>query len=89
MKHTLALIVPEDINPNKKVWFHGPTVEDVLQQLHEWAFFENDAAELDSCTFQLDGDHRLYEFKEVPFHYCFDHGRISVDELLEEVCYEE
>ena len=88
-KKKLVLIVPEEIRASKEVWFKGDSVDEVLKKLHEWAFFEQDASEIDGCTFQIEGDKRLYEFNGVMFHYCFDHGRMSVEELLEEVCYEE
>lgn len=85
----LALIVPEEIRANCEVWFKGDSVEDVLKKLHEWAFFEQDFNKIEGCTFQIEGDGRLYEFNGAMFHYCFDKGRIGVEELLEEVCYEE
>lgn len=85
----LVLIVPETIRVNCEVWFKGESVESVLRQLHEWAFYEQDFAEIDGCTFQIAGDDRLYEFNGNYFHYCFDHGRMSVEQLLEACCYEE
>lgn len=85
----LALIVPEEIRANCEVWFKGGSVEDVLKKLHEWAFFEQYFNDIDGCTFQIADDDRLFEFNETMFHYCFDKGRIGVEELLENVCYEE
>ena len=85
----LVLIVPEEIRTNCEVWFKGETKEEVLKKLHDWVFFEQDFTEIDGCTFQISGDRRLYEFNGDMFHYCFDKGRIGVEELLEEVCYEE
>lgn len=73
----------------KKVWFGDKSVEDVVRDLHEWAFFENDFTEIEGCTFQIDGDSRLFNFIGTYFHYCFDHGRINVDELLDMVCCKE
>lgn len=73
----------------KKVWFGDKSVEDVVRDLHEWAFFENDFTEIEGCTFQIDGDSRLFNFIGTYFHYCFDHGRIGVDELLDMVCCKE
>ena len=87
-KTSLALVVPECISSSKEIQFCGRDVEDVLKQLHDWAFFEKDFTKLEGCTFQITGDSRLYEFSSTFFHYCFDHGRISVDELLEHCCYE-
>ena len=85
----LALIVPEEIRVNCEVWFKGESKQDVLKQLHEWAFFEQDFTKIEGCTFHIEGDRRLYEFNGSYFHYCFDHGRINVEELLDIVCYEE
>lgn len=73
----------------KEVWFGDKSVEDVVRDLHEWAFFENDFTEIEGCTFQIDGDSRLFNFIGTYFHYCFDHGRINVDELLDMVCCKE
>lgn len=84
----LVLVVPEEIRVNCEVWFKGESKEDVLKQLHDWAFFEQDFTEIDGCTFQIEGDSRLYEFNGSYFHYCFDHGRINVEKLLDIVCYE-
>ena len=69
--------------------FNGDSVEDVVRALHEWAFFENDFTEIEGCTFQIDGDSRLFNFIGTYFHYCFDHGRINADELLDMVCCKE
>lgn len=85
----LALIVPEKIRTNCEVWFKGETREEVLKKLHDWVFFEQDLTKIDGCTFQISGDDRLFAFNGTMFHYCFDKGCISVEEMLENVCYEE
>lgn len=85
----ISLVVPEKIRVNCEVWFKGESVEEALKKLHEWAFFEQDFTEIEGCTFQISGDERLFEFASYPFHACFDHGGISVDKLLDAVCYEE
>ena len=87
-QNALVLLVPEWISSSREVWFYGYSVENILKQLHEWAFFGQDFNEIDGCTFQISGDPRLYEFNGTMFHYCFDKGRIGVEELLENVCYE-
>lgn len=84
----LALIVPEEIRANCEVWFNSDSLENVLKKLHEWAFFEQDFTKIDGCTFQISGDGRLFAFNGTMFHYCFDKGRIGVEKLLENVCYE-
>lgn len=84
----ITLVVPEKIRVNCEVWFKGDTVEEGLRKLHEWAFFEQDFTELEGCTFQIGGDARLFEFNGTIFHYCFDKGRISVDNLLDKCYYE-
>ena len=81
----VVLIVPEEIRANGLVWFKGENVEEALKKLHEWAFFEQDFTKIEGCTFQISGDERLFEFASYPFHACFDHGRISVDKLLDTV----
>ena len=84
----IALVVPEKIRVNCEVWLKGDTLEEALRKLHEWAFFEQDFAELEGCAFQIEGDTRLFEFNGTMFHYCFAKGRISVDDLLDKCCYE-
>lgn len=85
---TLALVVPEAIHPHKQVFFHGESVEEVLKELHDWAFFEQDFTQIEGCTFQVTDLPGLYEFSGTYFHYCLDKGRIDVEELLETVKYE-
>ena len=85
----VSLVVPEKIRVNCEVWFTGDSVEESLRKLHEWVFFEHDFTEIEGCPFQISEDERLFEFASYPFHACFDHGKISVDELLDTVCYEE
>ena len=87
-KITLALVVPEHINPYREVFFHGESIEDVLNQLSDWAFFEQDFTEIEGCTFQISDLPGLYEFNGAYFHYCFGKGRIDVNQLLETVKYE-
>lgn len=87
-KITLALVVPETIHPHKQVFFHGEDIEEVLKQLHDWAFFEQDFTKIEGCTFQISDLPGLYEFNGAYFHYCFDKGRIDVNRLLETVKYE-
>ena len=85
----IILVVPEKIRVNCEVWFKGDTVEQALRKLHEWAFFEQEFTEIEGCTFQIDGDDRLFELDGTMFHYCFAKGRISVERMLDECCYEE
>ena len=85
----IMLVVPESVDASKQVTFVGGDVEEALKELHEWAFFDQDFTEMEGCTFQISGDERLFEFASYPFHACFDHGGISVDKLLDAVCYEE
>lgn len=85
----LSVVVPEEINASREEWFHGESKEEVLEKLHRWAFYDQDFTKIEGCTFQLSGDSRLFEFNATMFHYCFDKGRISVEDLLERVCYED
>lgn len=84
-KTTLSLSVPEHIDPNREVLFHGESTEDVLNQLSDWAFFEQDFTKIEGCTFQISGMPGLYEFSGTYFHYCFGKGRIDADQLLETI----
>lgn len=85
----VVLIVPEKIRVNCEVWFSGEGVEDALHELFMWAFFEQDFTEIEGCTFQIEGDGRLFEFEGSAFNYCFGKGRASVEWLLDVLCYEE
>lgn len=84
----VSILVPESVNSNREVFFTGNNVEETLKQLSDWAFFEQDFMELEGCTFQVDGDDRLFEFNSTMFHYCFAKGRISVDKMMDNCCYE-
>ena len=87
-KVELVLTVPEYISSDREVWFSGADVEDVLHELFMWAFFEMDFTEIEGCTFQIEGDERLFEFEGTAFNYCFGKGRASVEWLLDALCYE-
>lgn len=74
--------------PGGSEFFVGCDVEEALSQLNDWAFFEQDFTDLEGCTFQIDGDDRLFEFDGTMFHYCFAKGRISVERMLDGCCCE-
>lgn len=84
----VSMLVPESVNPNREVFFCGNNVEEALNQLSDWVFFKQDFTDLEGCTFRIEGDDRLFEFNSTMFHYCFAKGRISVDKMLDECCYE-
>lgn len=87
-KVELVLMVPERISSDREVWFSGEGVEDVLHQLFVWAFFEQDFTEIEGCTFQIEGDERLFKFEGTAFNYCFGKGRASAEDMLGAICYE-
>lgn len=60
--------------------YEGISVDTALQEM--WYDTCDDPDEYEGCKFTIRGTDKEYVNNGVLFHYCFDKGRITVEELL-------
>ena len=72
---TVSLQVEE--GPDGVAEFTGPTAEEAVRDM----WHDDEDQDRDGLIFTI-GDQR-YTYQSVAMHYCFDHGRITFDEMLE------
>ena len=63
--------------------YEGISVDTALQEM--WYDTCDDPDEYEGCKFTIRGTDKEYKYVATYFWYCFDKGRTSVEDLLEEL----
>lgn len=81
MKQNKIVVI---LHNEENLLYVGDSVADALQQM----WYDDESQDRDGLCFTVcdmaEGTEKKYQYISVMFHYCFDHGRISVEELLDE-----
>lgn len=63
--------------PDGVAEYSGPTAEEAVRDM----WYDDEEQNRDGLTFTIEG--QRYTYQSTMMHYCFDHGRITFEEMLE------